>query len=103
MVHNNLEVVLSPAHERDDATLAARANNVLLMNIAVPVGVEATARNGNLTLTGVVRYGSERQAAEQAVAGITGVRGVKNKIELSTTPTRSTSPCWCRTRWTATR
>jgi hypothetical protein len=54
-VHNNLEVVLPAAHERDDATLAATANNVLLMNIAVPVGVEATASNGNLKLTGVVR------------------------------------------------
>ncbi|QIY93291.1 BON domain-containing protein [Streptomyces sp. S1D4-11] len=82
-VHNNLEVVLPPAHERDDATLAETANSVLLMNIAVPVGVEATASNGNLKLTGVVRYGSERQAAEQAVAGLTGVRGIKNKIEIS--------------------
>jgi osmotically-inducible protein OsmY len=82
-VHNNLEVVLPPAHERDDATLAATANNVLLMNVGVPLGVEATAGNGNLTLTGVVRYGSERRAAEDAVAGLTGVRGIKNKIEIS--------------------
>lgn len=82
-VHNNLEVVLSPAHERDDALLAATANNILLMNIAVPVGVEATAHNGNLTLTGVVRYGSERRAAERSVAGLAGVRGVKNKIEIA--------------------
>lgn len=82
-VHNNLEVVLSAAHERDDATLAETANTVLLINIAVPVGVEATADNGNVTLTGVVRYGSERQAAEQAVAGLAGVRGIKNKIEIA--------------------
>ncbi|MFG2375424.1 BON domain-containing protein [Streptomyces sp. NPDC048504] len=82
-VHNNLEVVLSAAHERDDATLAETANTVLLINIAVPVGVEATADNGDVTLTGVVRYGSERQAAEQAVAGLAGVRGIKNKIEIA--------------------
>ncbi|MGW3283474.1 BON domain-containing protein [Streptomyces sp. NPDC001002] len=82
-VHNNLEVVLPTAHERDDATLADTANSVLLMNIAVPVGIEATASNGNLTLTGVVRFGSERQAAEQAVAGLTGVRGIKNRIEIA--------------------
>ncbi|MFD3457776.1 BON domain-containing protein [Streptomyces sp. NPDC058691] len=82
-VHNNLEVVLPAAHERDDETLAAVANNALLMNIAVPLGVEASASNGNLTLTGVVRYGSERQAAEQAVSALTGVRGIKNKIGIS--------------------
>ena len=82
-VHNNLEVILPTLHERDDATLAETANTVLLINIAVPVGVEATADNGNVTLNGVVRYGSERQAAEQAVAGLTGVRGIKNKIEIS--------------------
>lgn len=82
-VHNNLEVVLPAADERDDATLAETANTVLLISIAVPVGVEATADNGNVTLTGVVRYGSERQAAEQAVAGLAGVRGIKNKIEIA--------------------
>ncbi|MFD8816481.1 BON domain-containing protein [Streptomyces sp. NPDC059627] len=82
-VHNNLEVVLPPAHERDDATLAGTANSALLMNIAVPVGVEASAHNGNLTLTGVVRYGSERRAAEDAVSVLTGVRGVKDRIEIS--------------------
>ncbi|MEU9345751.1 BON domain-containing protein [Streptomyces sp. NPDC048278] len=82
-VHNHLEVVLPPEHYRDDATLAATANNVLLMNIAVPLGVEATANDGNLTLTGIVRYGSERGAAEDAVSGLTGVRNVKNKIDIA--------------------
>lgn len=82
-VHNNLEVVLPPAHERDDATLAKTANTMLLMNIAVPAGVEATASNGNLKLTGVVRYGSERRAAEDAVVGLKGVRGIKNRIEIA--------------------
>ncbi len=82
-VHNNLEVVLPTAHERDDTTLAETANTVLRINIAVPVGVEATADNGDVTLNGVVRYGSERQAAERTVAGLAGVRGIKNKIEIS--------------------
>jgi hypothetical protein len=35
----------------------------------VPEGVEATVKNGNITLTGTVSYGTERNAAEQAVAG----------------------------------
>ena len=81
-VHNHLEVVLPPGDYRDDAMLTTIANNVLTLNIAVPDGVEATASNGNLTLTGTVRYGTERTVAEQVVAGLTGVRNVKDDIEI---------------------
>ena len=48
----------------------------------MPAGVEASARNGNVTLTGTVRHGSERAAAEQTIAGLTGVRNIKNEIEI---------------------
>ena len=51
-VHNHLEVVLPPGDYRDNAALTTMANNALALNITVPDGVEATARNGNLTLTG---------------------------------------------------
>jgi osmotically-inducible protein OsmY len=50
----------------------------------VPNGVEATAKNGNVTLAGTVSYGTERTAAEQAVAYLTGVRNVKDDIDIST-------------------
>jgi osmotically-inducible protein OsmY len=82
-VHNHLEVVLSPGDYRDDAMLATAANNALALNVTVPDGVEATARNGNLTLTGTVSYGAERAAAELAVAGLTGVRNIKDGIEIA--------------------
>ncbi len=68
-VHNHLEVVLSPDGYRDDAMLTAAANQALARTITVPDGVEATAYDGNLTLTGTVPYGSQRAAAESAVAG----------------------------------
>jgi osmotically-inducible protein OsmY len=48
----------------------------------VPVGVEATADNGNVTLTGTVSYGTERTAAEQAVTYLTGVRNVRDDIDI---------------------
>jgi osmotically-inducible protein OsmY len=83
-VHNHLEVVLPPGDYRDDATLTTMADNELALNIAVPAGVEATASDGNLTLTGTVSYGSERVAAEHAVAGLTGVRNIKNDIGIDT-------------------
>jgi osmotically-inducible protein OsmY len=82
-VHNHLEVVLPPGDYRDDAMLTTAANNALTLNITVPDGVEASARNGNLRLTGTVRYGAERGAAELAVAGLTGIRNIKDEIEIA--------------------
>ena len=82
-VHNHLEVVLPDADFRDDSMLTTAANNALTLNITVPDGVEATAQDGNLTLTGTVEYGAERAAAELAVAGLTGVRNVRDDIEIS--------------------
>jgi osmotically-inducible protein OsmY len=81
-VHNHLEVSLPPGDYRDDAMLTTAANNALTLNITVPDGVEATARDGNLKLTGTVSYGTQRAAAERAVAGLTGVRNIKDDIDI---------------------
>jgi osmotically-inducible protein OsmY len=83
-LQNHLEVVLPPTDYRDDPTLTTTANNALTLNVTVPDGVEATAKDGNLTLTGTVSYGGERTAAEQAVTYLTGVRNVRDDIEIST-------------------
>jgi osmotically-inducible protein OsmY len=82
-VHNHLEVVLPDGDYRDDAMLTTAANNALALNITVPDGVEATARDGDLILTSTVSYGSERAAAEQAVSGLVGVRNVRDDIEIA--------------------
>jgi len=82
-VHNHLEVVLPPESYRDDAILTTMANDALAANISVPATVEATAGNGNVMLSGTVRYGSERAAAELAVAGLTGVRNVGDEIDVA--------------------
>ena len=63
--------------------LTTAANNALTMNVTVPDGVEATATDGNVTLTGIVGFGTERAAAERAVAGLTGVRNIRDYIEIS--------------------
>ena len=85
-VYNHLEVALPDADFRDDAVLTTAANNALTQNVTVPDGVEATAEDGNLTLTGAVGFGAERAAAEQAVAGLTGVRNIRDEIEISYDP-----------------
>jgi osmotically-inducible protein OsmY len=76
-------VVLPDADFRDDAMLTTAANNALALNVTVPDGVEATALDGDLTLTGTVSYGTERAAAETAVSGLIGLRNVRNEIEIS--------------------
>src|SRR5215472_3361960 len=81
-VHNHLEVVLPEADRRDDAMLTTAANNALALNVTVPGGIEATARDGNLTLTGTAKFGAQRTAAELAVGGLTGVRHIRNDIEI---------------------
>ncbi len=82
-VHSHLQVVLPDEDYRDAAVLTTAANNALAVNVTVPDGVEATALDGNLTLTGAVRYDRQRKAAERAVAGLVGVRNVKDDIDIS--------------------
>ena len=84
--------------------LTTAANVALERNITVPEGVEATVCDGDLTLTGTVAYGMQRAGAESAVAGLTGVRHVngrhRHQLRL---PTRLTSTCTSRRRWSAPR
>jgi osmotically-inducible protein OsmY len=81
-VHNHLEVVLPRGSVRDDAMLTTAANNALAADATVPEGVEATARNADLTLTGTVEYLSQRAAVEKVVSGLIGVRHVRNEIDV---------------------
>jgi osmotically-inducible protein OsmY len=83
MLHNNLMVRLPDSDYRDDVQLITAANNALAANVTVPDGVEAIALDGDITLTGTVSYLTERAAAEAAVAGLTGVRNVRNDIDIS--------------------
>jgi osmotically-inducible protein OsmY len=82
-VHNHLAVMLPDGGYRDDAWLTTAANNALTLDVTVPDGVEATARDGNLTLTGLVKFGRQCEAAERAVAGLAGVRNVRDEIEIT--------------------
>ena len=81
-VHNHLAVELPDGDYRDDVQLVTAANNALQWDVTVPAGIEATSLDGNITLTGTVRYGAQRTAAELAVGGLIGVRNVKDEIGI---------------------
>jgi osmotically-inducible protein OsmY len=84
-VDNHLDVILPDDDYRDDPLLTTAANNALALTVTVPAGVEASAKNGVLTLTGEVGFGTQRAAAVNTVAGLVGVRGIRNKIEIDNT------------------
>ena len=54
VVHNLLDVVLPSRDYGDDAARAQLVNAALAANRAVPDGVRATAREGDVFLTGAV-------------------------------------------------
>jgi len=81
-VHNHLMVDLPMADYRDDPMLTTAANNALTLTVTVPGTVEASASEGNVWLTGVVGNRFQRDEAERAVAGLTGVRGIADDIEI---------------------
>ena len=81
-VHNLLAIALPSRDYGDDAALAQLVNEALAANRAVPGGVRATAREGDIFLTGTVSYSAQRSAAEDAVAGVAGVLSVTNQIEV---------------------
>jgi osmotically-inducible protein OsmY len=79
-VYNLLGVALPSEDYGDDAALAAIANQALGANSAVPAGVRATSRDGNITLTGSVSTTDQRDAAEDTIAGVGGVVSIRNEV-----------------------
>jgi osmotically-inducible protein OsmY len=81
-VYNLLAIALPSRDYGDDTALAQVVNEALAANRAVPGGVRAICREGNVFLAGTVSYSAQRSAAEDAVAGVGGVLSVTNQIEV---------------------
>ncbi|HEX6519733.1 MAG TPA: BON domain-containing protein [Streptosporangiaceae bacterium] len=85
-IANELKVQLSAADRRDDENLRADVLEALMLDISVPITVDAGARNGFVTLTGTARWHYQREAAESRTAGVPGVIDIDNVITLTQTP-----------------
>ena len=81
-VRNLLAVALPSNDYGDDTALAQLVNEALGANRAVPDGVRATCREGDVFLTGIVSLSAQRAAAEAAAAGVAGVFSITNQIEV---------------------
>lgn len=82
-VRNHLEVCPSLEHHREDGDLQTAARRALEWDARVPGGVRADVTDGVLRLRGTVGRFSQRDAAEEAVRNMIGVRDVVNEIKVA--------------------
>lgn len=89
-VANEIEVRLAATAERTDEDIARAVVRALEWDVTVPTDkIDVTVANGWVTLRGEVDWQYQRQAAEQAVRNITGVKGVTNLISVKSRLTPS--------------
>jgi len=81
-IAEEMEVHPTGAFERKDSDIAEAVVNSLRWHVWVPSHVQATVENGWVTLTGSVKWGYQRNSAEDSVRYLPGVKGISNKITL---------------------
>jgi len=80
----DLEVTLPGSFKRTDTDIAMAAKNAIDWNASIPKdAVKVVVDNGWITLSGKVEWAFIRTAAESAVSGLLGVKGVANHITIT--------------------
>jgi osmotically-inducible protein OsmY len=79
-VANGLQVRLRL--ERPDPDIAKDALAALRSRISIPATVQATVRNGHVSLHGEVEWMYQKAAAEAAVKDLPGLKGIDNYIQI---------------------
>jgi osmotically-inducible protein OsmY len=82
-VNNELDVRILTEHRRIDAELRGDVLQALMLDAMVPTTVEATVKNGVVTLTGIATWQYQREEAEFIAGNILGVTGVHDEIRLA--------------------
>lgn len=78
-----MSVKLPPGSERTDADIARAAEHAIGWNVLIPDdAIRPTVEDGWIRLDGQVEWEYQRRAAEVAVAGLPGVKGVADLIEV---------------------
>ncbi len=81
-IAEEMEVHLIGVHDRKDSEIAQAVVDSLRWHVWVPSHIQATVEKGHVTLTGSVNWGYQRNAAEDTVSFLSGVKGVSNNIVL---------------------
>lgn len=83
-VADDIKVKLASSHDRTDGEIAASAADHLEWSTSVPNDkVDITVQNGWVTLTGKLEWRYQKNAAENSVMFLTGVKGVTNLITIA--------------------
>ena len=85
-VANELRVQIPDRDRRDDEDLRGDVLEALMLDVSVPMTVDAQARDGFVTLTGTAHWHYQREAAEFRTANVPGVADIDNAISLTRTP-----------------
>lgn len=85
-VANELRVQIPDKDRRDDEDLRGDLLEALMLDVSVPMTVDAQARDGFVTLTGTAQWHYQREAAELRAANVPGVAGLDNTITLTQPP-----------------
>jgi osmotically-inducible protein OsmY len=83
-IADDIEIQLPASYHRTDTDIAAAAINQIEWSTTIPSGtVQATVRNGWITLDGEVEWWYQKNAAGGLVKQMAGVKGVTNSISIS--------------------
>jgi len=85
-VANDLRVQIPDRDRRDDEDLRGDILEALMLDVSVPMTVDARARDGFVTLTGTAEWHYQREAAESRTTDVPGVAGIDNAITLTQAP-----------------
>jgi osmotically-inducible protein OsmY len=82
-VANDIEVKIPALGERSDTDIASAAVNALEWNVSLgSADIKAVVRHGWITMSGQVKFGYQKSAAESAVRYLLGVKGIINDITV---------------------
>jgi osmotically-inducible protein OsmY len=82
-VENQIQV-LPPTDDRlEDADLRGDVLQALMLDARIPTSVDASVKDGGVTLSGPVDWRYQREAAEFVAANVPRVASVQNRILLS--------------------
>ncbi len=80
------ELRVEGGSQGEDTKIAQAVRNALLWDVDVPEErIDSVVRDGVVTLTGTVEHWSQRKAAYDTVARLSGVKSVRNDLNIAPT------------------
>ena len=81
-VNNRLDVRVRTEHRRQDAEIRGDVLQALMLDTVVPTTINATVKDGVVTLTGTAEWRYQRDEAEFLAANVLGVIDIENDVDI---------------------